>query len=656
MTQPKQIGRYIVQRLLGEGAMGSVYKAVDPAIKRTVAIKTIKVDTSRSQEEQDEFLQRFFQEAQISGNLNHPNIVSIYDIGDEDGTPYLALEFVEGKTLNQLIKGSVRPGFESLAKAIVQIANALTFAHGKGIVHRDLKPANIMITPEGEAKIMDFGIAKMSGSNLTQTGIFLGTPSYSSPEQVKEGRVDHRSDIFSLGILAHEVLTGFNPFPGKSISTILYKIANEDPEPPPNLKDLPLNLDCWQKVFRHVLEKNPEKRCQNASKFGQMLLECIQLSTSTSKELSGFFDDGPNTVKQSIGVNKRIERSDFEKEKTKLSQASIRKRKSRLGLWLTLALCSICITFLALDYFKVIPQGQRVSQFFPQSIRTRFFPPDEIQKIIHITSTPQDAKIFINELETDPTPLDYTFIGTPGTEVTIAIKKDGYEAFQQSYILDSKEDLNVNAKLMASPIMAKISSIPAGATITIDGKSAGQAPVSFSFQRDRTYEISYKLTGHQTKRLQFDTEKDLIQKLIVKMEKVTPPGQIKIKSDFSDLNIQINGKTQKKTATLPSGSYRVQLSAPSVFYRETRTIQVESGKTSTLSTPATVTIELIDFANPTLFGVVYIDGKKVDDTPISNTKISRGLHSFKFLDGNGNIMHQEDKEVLDDGTKILAPD
>ena len=653
MDKPQKIGRYIVQRMLGEGAMGSVYMAVDPAIKRTVAIKTIKIDTTRSREEQDEFLQRFFQEAQISGNLNHPNIVNIYDIGDEGGVPYLALEYVEGKTLNQLVRESVRPGFQSLAKAIVQVANALTFAHRKGIVHRDLKPANIMITPEGDAKIMDFGIAKMSGSNLTQTGIFLGTPSYSSPEQVREGRVDHRSDIFSLGILAHEILTGYNPFPGQNISTILYKIANEAPESPPNLKDLPIHQESWQNVFSKVLEKDPEKRIQNASLFGQMLLQCINLSSAASVELSEFIEEGPTTIKQTIGVEKRIERSEF--EKTLLPQPiSPKKKKSYPGLWFAFSMILLFGLILTLDATKMLPEKARVSQFFPEKIRKRFFPPAEIQKLIYFNSTPTGAIVWLNDQQLAQTPTSHQIQGSPGSLWTVVVRKEGFEEFKQNFNLDDAKELPLNVTLKPLPLIATIQSKPPGADIQIDQKKSGKTPLEFSFSKGITYTITYQLQGYEEETVAFDPNVDQPPKLTVEMRKIAPPGTLEIISEVPDLSITINGRKRNNTIELPSGRYQVVLSSPKVFYSETRTISLKSGERQELFTPPVVVILKIDSRSPANYARVEIDGRDVDDTPIANLKITKGRHSFKFYDESGKLLYQEEKEVVD-GSKVIVP-
>jgi len=653
MEQPQKIGRYIIQSLLGEGAMGSVYKAIDPAIKRTVAIKTIKLDKSRSQEEQDEFLQRFFQEAQISGNLNHPNIVAIYDIGDEAGVPYLALEYVEGKTLNQLIKGSVRPGFESLAKAIVQVANALTFAHRKGIVHRDLKPSNIMITPEGEAKIMDFGIAKMSGSNLTQTGIFLGTPSYSSPEQVREGRVDHRSDIFSLGILAHEVLTGFNPFPGKNISTILYKIANEAPEPPSNLSELPVNQQCWEKVFGEVLDKTPEKRIQNASLFGQRLLKCINLSESTSAELNSFLEEGPTTIRQTIGVDKQIKRSDFEQDKPRLSSVK-QKKEGHPFLWSFLVLVFLAVGTLALDHFKIIPEPYRVSQFFPGSIRARFFTPAEVSCNVVISSDPSEARVFIDDLEIATTPSTYKYQGAPEKSITVTVQKEGYETYRKTITVLQDPEIQLHVPLKALPIKGLITSIPEGASLKINKTDSGKTPLKYSFVLGKSYQITYSKTGYNEKTISFDPAKDHIQKLMVTLKKYAPPGTVEIISEMKNLSVVMNGRKMKRRTSLPAGKYKIQLKNPGVYYRETRWITVNSGQSNKIYTPPVFTVRKIDFKTASIYAMLKIDGIQVDYTPIGALKITKGLHTFKFLDDNGKIIYQMQKEVMDD-SEIIVP-
>lgn len=230
MKSLESVGRYKIESVLGEGAMGVVYRAHDPIIKRTVAIKLIKIGEGIGEAEKKEFYERFYREAQISGTLNHPNIVGIYDIGEEQGMPYIAMEHVQGRTLSEIMAEQGPFDIENVIKIVSQLSSALDYAHRKEIVHRDIKPGNIMIDDDFRCKIMDFGIAKLQNSSLTQTGTFLGTPSYSSPEQIMEGKIDHRSDLFSMGIVTFEMITGTLPFKGQTLSSILYKIAHEAPE------------------------------------------------------------------------------------------------------------------------------------------------------------------------------------------------------------------------------------------------------------------------------------------------------------------------------------------------------------------------------------------------------------------------------------------
>jgi len=200
-----EAGRYEIKALLGAGAMGSVYLAEDPRIKRKLAIKVVKLDTIRSEAERQEFLARFQREAEVSGVLNDPGIVTIYDVGDSEVGPFLAMEYVAGRPLDAVIRAGELALKDKLGIA-ASLAAALDHAHSKGIVHRDVKPGNVMLTAENRPKLMDFGIAKRDDASLTQTGTFLGTPSYASPEQIKEGLASSRSDVFSFGVLVFELL------------------------------------------------------------------------------------------------------------------------------------------------------------------------------------------------------------------------------------------------------------------------------------------------------------------------------------------------------------------------------------------------------------------------------------------------------------------
>jgi serine/threonine protein kinase len=241
--EPSTIGRYELVSELGRGAMGVVYKASDPVLGRSVAIKTINMALERDGIENYEA--RFYQEARAAGGLSHPNIVTVYDVGKNGDIAYMAMEFVEGVELRDLLSsGRPLPVAQAISIA-AQVAEGLAYAHERGIVHRDIKPPNIMVTPGGSVKIADFGIARMRASeSLTQTGMMLGSPKYMSPEHVLGKRADQRGDIFSLGIILYEMLTGSAPFGGENVTALMYQIVNLTP-PAPSLRnrDVPELLD-----------------------------------------------------------------------------------------------------------------------------------------------------------------------------------------------------------------------------------------------------------------------------------------------------------------------------------------------------------------------------------------------------------------------------
>ena len=271
MARPKQIGRYKITGELGRGAMGLVYKAEDPALGRTVALKTIAL--SDDEPERDEYRKRFMMEGKAAGRLTHPHIVTVYDFGEEKNIAYLAMELLNGTELRTRMQEVPIPMIEVVDIA-GQVAEGLGFAHEHGVVHRDIKPGNIMLVARGQAKIMDFGIARMrSSDHKTSTGVVLGTPKYMSPEQVAGSPVDHRSDIFSLGIVLFEMATRTPPFTGEDATQIMHKIANFEPVAPSRINpEVPSLLDF---VLARALKKDPAVRYQDAYEMAADLRSCL---------------------------------------------------------------------------------------------------------------------------------------------------------------------------------------------------------------------------------------------------------------------------------------------------------------------------------------------------------------------------------------------
>jgi len=267
-----QLGRFRILAELGRGAMGVVYRAEDPLLNRTVAIKTILM--APEAEGHAEHEARFYQEAKAAGGLNHPNIITIHDIGREGDIAFMAMELLDGVELREMMQRGRVPLPLALDLA-AQVADGLAFAHERGVVHRDIKPANVMVLRGRHAKIMDFGIARMKVSDVhTQTGAVLGSPKYMSPEQVAGQRPDHRSDIFSLGIIIYELASGAAPFTAPTLSGLMQAIATATPAPPSSVDaSLPRVLDM---IAARALEKEPGARYQGAAEIAADLRACLE--------------------------------------------------------------------------------------------------------------------------------------------------------------------------------------------------------------------------------------------------------------------------------------------------------------------------------------------------------------------------------------------
>ncbi len=294
---PRSLGRYELLSVLGEGGMGCVYKALDPMIGRTVAIKTLTAGLG--DEELAEFKRRFFREARTAGRVSHPNVVTIYDVGEADGTPFIAMEYVEGRTLRAVLDAEGPLPAEHATRIAAQVAAGLAAAHKLLIVHRDVKPANIMIAPGAPVKLMDFGIAKLPDGTKTQTGLILGSPTYVAPEQVIGGAVDGRSDIFSLGVVLYEMLTGTVPFGGAAVGALLYKVLNEA-HPPPSAHNTRVPA-VFERILARALAKHPDDRYPDAAELGRDLRDWRTLPRPTPEELAALREPPRRTLDRRAG-------------------------------------------------------------------------------------------------------------------------------------------------------------------------------------------------------------------------------------------------------------------------------------------------------------------------------------------------------------------
>jgi len=350
--------RYVIDTELGRGAMGVVYKAHDKVIDRMVALKTILVDDNAPNRE--ELVERLLREAKAAGSLDHPNIITIYDVGQEGNLVYLSMQFLEGETLAQRLAGGIRPKLEVVFSYIDQICGAVGFAHQRGVIHRDLKPANLMLTDQGYIKVLDFGIAKLGDSSMTQAGMVVGTPSYMAPEQASGRPVDHRSDVFSLGAVFYELITGERAFGSQGITTVLYKVIHEDPIPPSAvLPSLPRGLDA---IVQKALTKDPQQRYQSCEEMRKAFADHAAALAAAKAP-----NPVPVAVEPPIG--------------TQLSPAPARAavarkidfdattlRRPRRGLWIAVAVFLIAGAAVGAWFFRNQLAGRRAGSSQPTQV------------------------------------------------------------------------------------------------------------------------------------------------------------------------------------------------------------------------------------------------------------------------------------------------
>jgi serine/threonine-protein kinase len=288
MTVPERLGKYSVQDVIGKGVMGVVYKAFDPIIRRTVALKVIRKEFIED-DQADTLVARFKHEAQAAGQLSHPGIVAIYEYGEEGAIAYIAMEYVQGRGLRDYFQRGTRFGLSDTVSILTQLLDALDYAHQAGVVHRDIKPANIIVMSNGKVKVADFGIAHLDSSNLTQAGTIIGTPGYMAPELYTGKSVDRRADIFSAGVVLYELLTGVKPFTG-GIETVAYKICFE-PHVDPSKIVPELGATKFDAVVGKALAKSPDDRFRNAQEFLDSIKDAYSAPVSKGVSLEAIINE-----------------------------------------------------------------------------------------------------------------------------------------------------------------------------------------------------------------------------------------------------------------------------------------------------------------------------------------------------------------------------
>ena len=578
-----RIGRYKIVRELGRGAMGVVYHAIDPNIGRPVAIKTINLATVLKPDEQERMRERLFREARSAGILSHPGIVTIYDVEQQGDLAYIAMEYVDGPTLDQLLSQPQPLPPDRMFSILAQTAVALDYAHGKGIVHRDVKPANIMIAANGTAKITDFGIAKITASEqFTMTGSIVGTPHYMSPEQVQGQAVDGRSDQFSLAVIAFEMLTGEKPYTGEHLTTVVYKIVAEEP-PSPHRINSSLGSEI-ESVLKKGLAKKPEGRYVSCTEFTEALEQACAANKGWQSLPRGGSLNAPTVADKEIGAAAALPRARKPRRAADVSGTGTTERtpRQRSGFLPFLAAILMAAGLLAIVAWEVKPtwllntlgSAEKPAQQ-PAQPQAPVTVPSPAPPATPSTPTPVEAPA-----ENKPSPMPPADSSTPpvvdakpaGTEVAAAPAKTAPHP-------EAPPKRPPMPRMVAGPQPLTVTSSPRGAVVTLDNQpdTACTTPCTLEANPGH-HSLELVKSGYDLERREVEVGSSAVEIPAVVMR--SQQGTLMLTSSPTGAAVLVNGKRQPQVTPvqipLAPGSYSITVEWKD-GKKATRTVQIKDG-------------------------------------------------------------------------------
>jgi serine/threonine protein kinase len=583
-----RIGRYKIVRELGRGAMGVVYHAIDPNIGRPVAIKTIRLGDGRTPEEQERLRERLFREARSAGMLSHPGIVTIYDVEQQGELAYIAMEYVDGPTLDSILSREQPVKPEDMFSILSQTAAALDYAHGRGIVHRDIKPANIMITADGTTKIADFGIAKITANDqLTMTGTIVGTPHYMSPEQVQGQGVDGRSDQFSLGVIAYEMLTGEKPYTGEHLTTVVYKIVAEEPVPPHRL-NASLN-GVIDSALRKALSKKPDSRYGTCQEFAQAL-EKACASTRGWKTMSRGGSLNEPTVVEAAAPRPAVKLPPARNPRAESATAErAAGRKSGFVPFLVgVLMVTAVLAFIGWKAGPWLSQNTRSepTAAVPQAPKPQPVPPP-VQPTAPPVSPPTAGEPATSPASPEtPPPVAKSDRTAPGPTPAAPARPDQSKpspmpkANSAPVVNDDtpRPPVRAGAKPLPAEQEVALVSSPAGATATLDGRSdvACTTPCSLAAAPGR-HSISFSLQGYEVERREVEIGSGPFELPAVILR--APGGTLMLTTTPAGASISVNGKRLSQTtpAQIPLATGNYNITVEKDGRQVTRAVDIRDG-------------------------------------------------------------------------------
>jgi len=590
-----QIGRYRILGELGRGATGVVYRAQDPAIGRIIAIKTIRLSDFTDEGERERLRERLFREAQSAGMLSHPNIVTIYDIAEEDGLAYIFMECVDGPPLEKVLNSPQPIPSETALTLLRQTAAALDYAHQKGIVHRDIKPANILIHERAHAKITDFGVAKIMSQQMTQTGVMMGTPNYMSPEQVQGHAVDGRADQFSLAVIAYEILTGEKPFQAEQLPALLFRIVREDPVAPQRLN--PSVGPQVEAVLKKALAKSANDRYPNCVQFMDALARALQASPGWRALPRSSAHNMPTMagpiaeVKPPPGPKvgppapeppalRRLDDSDTAAPPPFLGAREAEPRSPLLKslVWMLVGILLVGLVLLGAQKYlfnrnseQVATDSQSPAQPQENAPVTTPAPDSSTSKPSPVGQSPQENAKPSGTAPDAPPPAQTAPAATaPDASTPHTVQKQSADQDTQPKPAEANEERPkrtqvARATAPSTPPEAAQQSVqfltePPGAQVTVDGNSslACRTPCVLMLASGR-HALTLQLSGYRPYPRVFNVPQD--GDVFLKLSKTA--GTLNVASQPTGASIEINGKVQSERTNasfqLPPGSYHIKV-------------------------------------------------------------------------------------------------
>jgi len=636
MTQPTHFGRYRVQKVLGQGAMGLVYLADDPVISRQVAIKVIKPPPGGNTEE---LLARFDREFRSAGTLSHPNVVTVYDVGKQDDTNFVALEYVPGQSLEEVLTSTRTLPLEQVADYIAQVGSALDYAHDRGIVHRDIKPANILINAAGQPKITDFGIAKFTSgtTSVTQERTTVGTPTYMSPEQAQGHPVSGASDQFAVGVILYRMLTGERPFTGETPTTVLYRIVHEPPIPVNTLN--PRIPPALNDVIMKALAKDPRERYPSCTALAETLADVIAHSRSNATVAAG-----PAAL-AAMSLNPTA------------TPTAATISATTAWPWRIIAGISSVLVLLVTGLWLMgdsepelnLPQQSEVVE--PEITETVTAPVEAITRQVRVESDPAGASIWLDGMDLATlTPADVEIAGDSGQTVRLELRRAESTTAETTFTLGQQmpemwapEETSAEGSIEAPPTRYQIATRPAGAAVVLNGERLESVtPLFVELTPETSYIIRTELNGYDPAGWTF-TLNDLndaqrtSQRLDFPLTASFVPGYLILNAPYSvTVDVRASGTDNAEprrhgpSANLEipvrPGPYELTLSAPAVYFERTLTVDIVASEKREIQVPELILVQVAAVPSNCR---VRIDGGAVEVIPFQ-VNMTRGRHEFEF--------------------------